>query len=346
MPLRFDLAQKSMKQKKVLFIYTHFSSFVKNDFEILSKEFDVTPFCFKAKKGLWPTLKELARQTAYCLGHIRKFDVVFIWFADQHSLIPVMTAKLTAKRSYLVVGGYDVCRIPSLNYGVFCSRSRGLAARLSMKYSSFNLAVSDHVERKIRFIVRKNSNIRIYNCIKPEIPASTTHFKRNMVLTVANIENERTFLLKGIDLFVDTARLIPEISFCIAGFNKENLEYLIRNFPENVTVLGKQDPAGLADLYEKSLVYCQLSQSESFGIALAEGIYYGCIPLITNQGGMPEVVGDKNQIVSRNAVEIASKIRGIFSGTDMIKENYPFRLNEQFSFNVRAKKIISLISSQ
>lgn len=336
----------SMKRKKVLFVYTHFSSFVKNDFEILSKEFDVTPYRYKAAKGLWPTLKELARQTAYCIGQIRKYDIIFIWFADQHSLIPVMTAKLTSKKCYLVAGGYDVCRIHSLNYGVFCSRSRGMAAWLSMKFSSFNLAVSDHVERKIRFIVRKNSNIRIYNGIKPEIPASYTNFKRNMVLTVANIETEKTFLLKGVDLFVDTARLLPEISFCIAGINKENLEYLIKNFPKNVTVLGKQDPAGLADLYQKSLVYCQLSLSESFGVALAEGIYYGCIPLITNQGGMPEVVGDKNQIVSRNAVEIASKIRGIFSGTDMIKENYPFRLNEQFSFNVRAKKIISLISSQ
>lgn len=335
-----------MKRKKVLFIYTHFSSFVKNDFEILSKEFDVTPYCFKAKKGLWPTLKELARQTVYCLGHIRKFDVVFIWFADQHSLIPVMTAKLTAKRSYLVAGGYDVCRIPYLNYGVFCSRSRGLAARLSMKYSSFNLAVSEHVKRKIRFIVRKNSNIRIYNCIKPEIQASAAHFKRDMVLTVANIDNERTFLLKGIDLFVDTARLMPEISFCIAGFNKENLDYLIKNFPENVTVLGKQDPAGLADLYQKSLVYCQLSQSESFGIALAEGIYYGCIPLITNQGGMPEVVGDKNQLVSRNAVSIAGRIRHIFSGKETFNEQQRKRLNDLFAFQERANQIISLIRQQ
>jgi len=335
-----------MKRKKVLFVYTHFSSFVKNAFEILSKEFDVTPYSYKATKGIRPTLKEMARQTAFLLFNIRKFDAIFIWFADQHSLMPVMAAKLASKKSYLVVGGYDVCRIPSINYGVFCSRSRGLAAWLSMKYSSVNLPVSDHVERKIRFIVRKNANIRIYNCIKPEIPAGTGQNKRKMVLTVANIDTERTFILKGIDLFVDTARLLPDIPFCIAGLNVEQLGYLIKDFPVNITIMGKQDSAGLADLYQKSLIYCQLSISESFGVALAEAIYYGCIPLVTQQGGMPEVVGDKNQIVSRSAKSIADRIRHIYSGHETFKEHQRDRLNELFAFHARANQIISLIRQE
>ena len=76
---------KTEMKKKILFIYTNYSTFVKTDFEILSSQHDVIKYQFKPVKGLLKTAFQLIKQKIFLLINIWKFDAVFIWFADYFS---------------------------------------------------------------------------------------------------------------------------------------------------------------------------------------------------------------------------------------------------------------------
>lgn len=335
-----------MKHKKILFIYANYSGFVKTDNEILSSEFDVTQYHFIPSTGMFAIFLQLFRQFVFLLFNIRSFDVVYIWFADLHSFLPVLLAKLTCRKCFLVIGGYDVCRIPSLHYGVFCSKLRGFAAVYSMKNSTLNLPVSNYVARKVKAITRKDNFKTIYNCVNIKIPDPIIKIARTLVLTVGQIDTERSFLLKGIDTFVEVARLLPGIPFCIAGFDQKKLAHLQRNFPGNIEVLGNIGHDQLPNLYLHTKIYCQLSRSESFGVALAEAIYLGCFPVVTNEGGMPEVVKNKEYIVKRESLLISEKIKNLFINSETIEPGKQKKgIWNDFPYEKRAKIIINEILS-
>ena len=105
-------------KKKILFTYSTLSTFVKTDFEILSEKHVVTRYQFKPVKGLINTALQFGKQFIFLLFGIWKFDMVFIWFADFHSFLPVLFAKILNKKSVVVIGGYDVVKMPKLNFGV------------------------------------------------------------------------------------------------------------------------------------------------------------------------------------------------------------------------------------
>ena len=86
-----------MQKKNILFVYVNFSSFVKADYEILSTFAHVTKYQFKPGKGIINTGLKLLNQFSYLLLHIWRFDAVFIWFSDYHSLLPILFSKFGRK---------------------------------------------------------------------------------------------------------------------------------------------------------------------------------------------------------------------------------------------------------
>jgi len=110
-----------MKRKKVLLVYPNYSSFVKTDFEILSSEFEVTRYHFQPVKGALRTLRELMKQFVFLLFNLRKFNFVFIWFADTHAFGPVLFGNLLKIKSAVVIGGFDAVSLPEIKYGLYCS---------------------------------------------------------------------------------------------------------------------------------------------------------------------------------------------------------------------------------
>ena len=107
---------------------------------------------------------------------------------------------------------------------------------VSMKlgYSKLN-CFSSYVDRKVRFIVPDSKRQLVYNCVDfVQLPAEKTE-KEHMILTVGLIENKRSFLLKGIDSFIDIARLLPDYQFVIIGLDKLKLSSLLASIPVNVS---------------------------------------------------------------------------------------------------------------
>ena len=330
--------------KRILFVYTNFASFVKTDFDILSSAYNVDKYKFESEKGALNFIINFLKQFMFLLFHIGKYDMIYIWFADYHSFLPVFFARFFGKRSFVVIGGYDVFRIKEINYGVFCSKIRGFFAISSMKHSTANLTVSKYVDRKLKYIAPKSTHILVYNCMNLNTEDSAIIEKENLILTVTVVGDERTFIRKGLDTFIDIARLLPEYNFAIVGLLKSTITHLITDCPDNISIYEKIPHKEMVSFFQKAKVYCQLSRAEAFGVSIAEAMHFNCFPIVTNEGAMPEVIGDLGLIVKREPAKIALIIEQLINNPIdkrlVLMEDH---LKKLFSPEIRKEKLMVLL---
>jgi len=268
---------------------------VKKDYEILKKYFQIRKFHYKASKKLTINLLSQIEMCIWLLKNIWSAKFIYIWFADYHSFLPILFAKLFHKKSLLVLGGYDVTYIPEIKYGSFSNPLRAFCAKFSMKNASICLPVSYYVEKEAKKRVKKLNSVVIYNGIDT-VPCDYKKGKENIVLTVGNCNSLQRIKLKGIDFFVETAKALPNYKFIAIGISKKAEKYL-GEIPENVQLIGTLTHNKLVEFYKKAKVYCQFSMIESFGLSVLEAISFGAIPIISNKGALPEIFGDCSIVV-------------------------------------------------
>ncbi|MGF7137790.1 glycosyltransferase family 4 protein [Roseimarinus sediminis] len=330
-------------KKKVLLVHTAYSTFVKQDYESLSEKYEVSLYPFNASKKLHVLAWSLFKQAFFLLLHGWQYHSFFIWFADYHSLLPVVFARWSRKKSYLVIGGYDVGRIPELKYGAFFKKFRGFFAIQSMKKAGCNLTVSHYVDRKVRFIAPGAKRRMVYNSVKFDGSMLSAETKEQLIITVGLIDGERSFQLKGIDTFIDVAKLLPEYRFMVIGVSEVMMERLADNVPSNVTLCSPVAHQQLVEYYQKASVYLQLSRMDTFCLALAEGMYFNCYPMITRVGGMPEVIGPHGETVARNKQLIAARLKIVLDKELRVETRSYVTAN--FSNEVRKKKLLALMEA-
>ncbi len=281
---------------KIAFIYYDFSSFVKQDYEILSKHFAVEKVSYRRPKDIL----KIARA-------IFKSDVTYSWFASGHSFIAVLISKMLNKRSMVVAGGYDVAFVPEMNYGQY---TQGIDKRIYADYVLKNadiiLAVSKFTEGEVLARTKHRKLIVIYNGINTDkfVPGSD---KKNLVITVAS-GTKNVIKLKGIEAFAGAAEHIPDARFLVMGLSDNDRKILAAKYPlPNLKLCGYMSQRDLIKCYQKARVYCQLSYRESFGVALAEAMACGCVPVVTERAALPEVVGNAGIYVPYDDEEATAK---------------------------------------
>ena len=85
----------------------------------------------------------------------------------------------------------------------------------------------------------------------------------------------------------------PELRFALVGKWLDGAVDLLRQLGgDNVEYTGQVSDEELAAWYARSSVYVQASRHEAFGMSLAEAMLGGCIPVVSQAGALPEVVGD------------------------------------------------------
>lgn len=265
---------------KITFIYYLLSPFVRQDHEILSKYFHVEAVNYRRL----PDVLKMVQ-------HIWKSDISFSWFASGHSFIAVIFSKLLRKKSVVVAGGYDVAFAPEIDYGQYTlGWQKRLYADFVLKHADIVLAVSEFTKGEVLARTTPKRLVVVYNAIDTDkfLPKGE---KENLVLTVAS--GQRAIELKGLHTFVKAAPYLPDIRFIVLGLSDADMKILeSTRSSDNVELHGYVDHKELIDYYQKARVYCQLSYRESFGVALAEAMSCGCVPVATDRGALPEVVGD------------------------------------------------------
>lgn len=332
-------------KNKILFIYTNYSTFVSTDYDILSTENAVTRYRFKPVKGLLKTAVQFLKQLIYLVFNIWKFDVVFIWFADYHSFLPVLFAKITGKKSFVVVGGYDVANIPEFRYGSLSSPLRKKLTLFTFTHATACLAVVDELEKKIKLICPDAKTKTIYTGYKFKIENEQPVFEQErekIILTVSVTENQQRVFIKGLDRFRELAENMPDYRFIIVGVN-ENARHLFESVPENLILLPSQKQSELTDYYLKASFYAQFSRSEGLPNALCEGMLYGCIPIGTRVGGIPAAIGNLGLLMDEWDVQsVADYVKTNHNKAN--REAFSLRIKDKFDLDFRKEKLLKEIN--
>lgn len=332
---------KTEMKKKILFIYTNYSSFVKTDFEILASENEVTQYQYKPVKGMSGNVIQILKQLFFLVFNIWRFDAIFIWFADYHSFLPVLFAKILGKKSFVVIGGYDVANIPELRYGSLSTPLRKTITLFTYKYAALCLPVVESLESKLKELCPSAKTKTIYTGYKLEKQTSLEQEREKIILTVSITDSQQRILIKGLDRFKELAEHLPDYQFYIVGVN-EVVRNLFEPVPQNLFILPSLGQSELIAYYKKASFYAQFSRSEGLPNALCEGMLYGCIPLGTRVGGIPTAIGDMGLIVDEWNVKVVKNFV-MANHNKANRENFTMRVNEKFDLNLRKKMLLILI---
>jgi glycosyltransferase involved in cell wall biosynthesis len=289
-------------KKHLLFISPVDSTFTSIDEEILKEKFILHKLIvnFQQKK-----VRNFVRLILFLLKYSFRSIGCFIWFNDTHAFFPLLFFKLLSKKSFIVIGGYDIANLPELYYGALRKPFGKFLFRINSMLATKVFAVSKFIEKetiKVNKSIKINMIVTIYNGIKIE-DYNKVPEKEDIILTVAYIDSFKRFYLKGIDKFLKLASELKDLQFIVIGIGPEFLKK-VKEIPKNVRVLPPMNKKDIDFYYRKSKIYCQFSLIESFGISVIEAMSYGCIPIVSNRGALPEIINSKGIILEKNEVHV------------------------------------------
>ncbi|UCE36844.1 MAG: glycosyltransferase [Thermoplasmata archaeon] len=317
-------------KRRILVIYPFSSSYIQRDMEILKEEFQVMPFQYKGKKDIFRMLRS-----------ILKTDVNISWFTLGNATMALHLSGILRKKTIVIAGGWDVVSMPEIGYGAMRGK-RIKKTRYALKKANKVIAVSESTKEWVLKWVDRDDVITLYHGFDPQtfLPKGE---KEKMVVTVGKLENEVTIAIKGLDTFLKTAKLLPDVKFVMIGRHDPKLAKEWRaKAPPNLEILDFIPYDKIRGYYQMAKVYTQLSYQESFGCALAEAMLCECVPVVTRRGGIPEVVGDAGFYVKYgDAKATAEKIKEALNsdiGGDARK-----RIMTLFPLNERKKRLTKIV---
>lgn len=331
-----------MKKKKVLVVTRIYGTFVRRDLAILATKYKPVCHTYSGHKHMLSQVLGQLRLLFWLIWHIPTSYAVYVWFADYHSFLPVFFARLWKKRSFVVEGGYDTVAIPEINYGSHINPLRSKMSTYAMKHTSLNLPVSEAVGDEILNMISGAKVKYLYtgydtNIFKPE------GTKEPMVLTVANGDTEQRIRLKGIDIFVETARQLPQYRFVIIGL-LEKARDILSDLPPNVDLFPPMSQQSLLAYYKKAKVYAQFSMREGLPNVVCEAMACECVPVGFSNGGIPIAIGNAGFVTRTNTVEAAVEAieKAMEAKEDMGKAARQ-RIIDTFPDRLRKEKLLDYI---
>jgi glycosyltransferase involved in cell wall biosynthesis len=315
------------ERPRILFVCPSDASFIRVDREVLAERWPVEVW---KQPGRWANpLKVLAA--------LRRVDLIVGWWASWHTFWPFTLAAVLRKPSLLIVGGFDTANMPEIGYGFQQGGLQRALSRWVMRRATKLVTNSNYSRGEIE----RNIGVPDPYGEQPDDGA-----RRRMALSVgfvtrANLE------IKGQRAFVEAAAELPDVEFVLAGPWKDDaIDGLRGRATANVTFTGWLEQEDLDRLYREASVYVQPSHHEGFGIAVAEGMLAGCIPVVTAAGALPEVVdGAGIQVPSDAPAEVAAGIREALEAGPEARRAARERILTAFPVDVRRRGLWAAIES-
>lgn len=322
------------KQKiRIGFVYYSNSSFVENDYEILSKHFVVNRVEYKR---VWDAFK-IAKV-------IFRSDMSFSWFADGWAFLAVLFSKIFRKKSLVVVGGYDVACEPQINYGLYAkNKARQWIGKYTLNNADILLPVSEYTKTEcLEHLSYPRDLHTIYLGIDTEKFKPSGDKENNLVITVGRVDWSN-LKRKGIETFVESAKLISEVHFVVIGkWIDDSVNYLRSIATSNVEFTNFVSEKELIRWYQKARVYVQASLHEGFGCSVAEAMLCECIPVVTEKGALPELAGNSGFYIHYGKAEMTAEVIKKALKSDKGKEARE-EIKKNFTIEKREGEIKKLI---
>jgi glycosyltransferase involved in cell wall biosynthesis len=286
---------------RVLFVHSRKASFVAIDREILGERYEIEDLY---QPGRLPN-------PIAVIGGVRRADLVFGWFASWHTFFPITLAWLRRTPTVLVVGGFDTASMPDIGYGHQRGGLRRWASRWIMRRARRLITNSDYSLSEIeRNTPIPRARVAVVHHGVPDTFGELPAKKQREALTVGAIDRT-TLVQKGQLAFVRAAAELPDVKFVFAGkWLDDAIDVLRAEASGNVELTGWLDDEELRERYRRAAVYVQASRHAGFGLAVAEAMLAGCVPVVMNATAMPEVVGDAGVLIeSQRPADVADGVR-------------------------------------
>ena len=289
-----------MQRKKILFTSTLASTFVLEDLKLLRKHYDVTHL---RVTGAFAPFQILAA--------VPSSDVTYTWFASVYAFFVVFFARLSGKKSVIIIGGADASKMPELRYGIWRSPWKVPLLKWTMRHAFRLLVVDPSLTAEVIRLARYGGENIVYapTGYDPEVwkPGGE---KEPSVLTVAGCHDRWRMRKKGLDILFEAARMCPGTKFVVVGMRSGLIEETRESVPSNVELIPFLDQPALRPYYQRAKVYCQPSYTEGLPNSLCEAMLCGCVPVGTSVGGIPTAIGECGYLVPYgDAGQLAGAIR-------------------------------------
>jgi len=295
-------------------------------------------------------------------------DLYFSWWASG-SILPLIKARLSGKPILVVAGGNEAMfyrdSLSGVPLGYLASPwYKRLATRLCLRYADRVLIVSPFMERDVKALGAANP-LLVPNSVDTQrfIPGAET---REVVSTIFNLDEGVVSIKRG-EIFLRALPMVlprfPEARFVIIG-RKGNAYARLSAL---ATELGVSDHLAFAGhiqnvevvaWMQRSLAYVQISDTETFGVAIAEAMSCGTPVVVSRRGAIPGLVGDLGIYVDQNdpysvamglcealAMPIDSRARWGEDARARIKSHYSYLTRKNIITNIVASLQIAGVSN-
>lgn len=323
---------------KILFVHRGLETYVAKDLSILSEVYETRAIHFTGLKDVFKIFKGVI----WC-------NLTFSWFGSLHAFWVVIFSKLLKKKSIVVSGGDEVVCMPELSYGMLSYWWKAWCPRVIFRLCNIILCVSKYnlmeTSTNLNMI---NSKIKLlYHGFDLE------HFrkdpkieKKDLVVTIGYI-NEEYCRRKNYEIIARTAEKIPNNRFVFIGsIDDKNVFSRLTKISGNLEFKGQIPEQLLIQLLSEAKVYLQLSNHEAFGCSLAEAMLCECIPVVSNCGAIPEVVGDAGFFVRDiEPNNVANKILEAMSQSQDRGLRARKRIETLFPLHKRKTQLLQIVKS-
>lgn len=286
-------------------------------------------------------------------------DIYFGWWATG-SVIPTIVAKLVGRPIIIVAGGNEV----QLYRDSMTNAPGGyLASPLYKKIAALlTLNCCDRLTVVSKFMLAdvlklcKRRPVVIYNSVDTDLfyPRSV---KREYVTSIFNLEDSVVKLKRG-EIFIHAishvVNSVKDVKFLIIG-RRGNAYKHLNNLVEslgiekNVTFLEPIPNKEIPFWLSRSLCYVQISDTETFGMSVAEAMACSTPIVVSSRGAIPEIVGENGIYVNHNnAISVAEGIIDVLKMSSDQRERIGailrLRILENFSYECRKEHFSNIIN--
>jgi glycosyltransferase involved in cell wall biosynthesis len=196
----------------------------------------------------------------------------------------------------------------------------------------------------------------IHNCVDTSSFRPNQFAKKEFVTTSFRMDHIPTLIKRG-DNFIRAAAILAKeysgLKFLIIGHKGDaypNLKKLSEDLGLTNTVIfaGAIDNSEVVGYLQRSICFVQPSDTETFGVAVAEAMSVGCPVVISRRGALFEVASENGIYVDQNSPQsIASGVRNVFdmNSEDLLDLSNKSRMHieENFSYEKRKAAILELV---
>ncbi|HVB56361.1 MAG TPA: glycosyltransferase family 4 protein [Candidatus Acidoferrales bacterium] len=285
-------------------------------------------------------------------------DLYFSWWASG-SILPLVKARLSGKPIVVVAGGNDSMfyrdSLSGIPRGYLAAPwYKKLAARLSLRLGTVTLVVSRYMLNDVAILGARQPLV-VPNSVDTGTFCPSDH-NRLHVTTIFNLYNDVVSLKRG-EVFLRSVPIVletyPEQTFVVIG-DKGNAYKRLHalacglGIQGNVDFVGSMQNTDVVNWLQRSRIYVQISDTETFGMVVAEAMSCGTPVVVSPMGAIPELVGSHGVFVDHNDPRsVAAGITGLLAKTEQERHSIGVqtraRIIEHFSYEKRRVAIQRVI---